>query len=70
MADGAVLHARDGMDNKLMVSRQNSLVVKGKECGTELVVDYRAGWKSKYCHLYAWPLESKNRDKRFCAVKR
>ena len=51
VADGTVLRTRDGISDKMMVSQQDHLAVKGKECGNGLVIDHGGGWQSQYCHL-------------------
>ncbi len=55
MADGVVLRARDGADDKLVETKADFAAVKGRECGNGVVIDHGSagydGWSSQSCHL-------------------
>lgn len=50
-APGTVLRIRDGIADKILKSKEEVALVKGKECGNGVVVDHGDGWISQYCHL-------------------
>lgn len=51
MADGTVIEARDGVDDRLVRDRQDAASVAGRECGNGLAIDHGGGVTAHYCHL-------------------
>ncbi|MCV0426902.1 MAG: M23 family metallopeptidase [Roseibium sp.] len=50
-APGTVKAVRNDMPDKLVVSMEDRVRVRNKECGNGVVVDHGGGWETQYCHL-------------------
>lgn len=50
-APGTVKALRDGVPDKLLLSKEDRTAVEGRECGNGLVLDHGGGWETQYCHL-------------------
>lgn len=50
-APGRVRAMRDGVEDRLIASREDITALNGRDCGNAVVIDHGSGWETQYCHL-------------------
>ena len=62
-APGTVKAVRDGVEDRLMVTRGGDMPASsGGECGNGVVIDHGDGWETQYCHLKQGSLRVRGGD--------
>ncbi|MCE7795484.1 M23 family metallopeptidase [Sphingobium sufflavum] len=50
-ADGVVTGARDGVEDRILVTDADRAAIRGRECGNGVLVTHANGWQTQYCHM-------------------
>lgn len=53
VGDGVITAMRDGVANRLVVTKKQATATRGVECGNGLLIRHAGGLTSQYCHMQA-----------------
>jgi len=63
MADGTVFRTRDGVEDRLIQSKQEAEAIRRMGCGNAVVINHEDGYRTRYCHLRKGSVTVRSGDK-------
>jgi hypothetical protein len=63
MADGTVFQTRDGVEDRLIKSKQEADAIRRMGCGNAVVIDHGDGYRTRYCHMRKGSIAVRSGDK-------